>query len=123
MAGAPDQWSYLSLLDEDPQLAYFSQLYGGGEKLSQNQSSYFGNQGFGDIWNQYLGSQGTGLKKAYAEGKDFPTYMKEAQADPNNSWTNYLGNVPFQQRWGQMSPSQRPGGSTQRFAPSTRWIG
>lgn len=112
-------YNFKGLLDYDPNLAYNTKLYGGqgGKGLSQNQQSYFGGQ-FNDNFSRYLGTQGQGLLDAQGKGLTLDQYLQ----NPQSQFSDYLDQNPFQQQWGQMAPSQRPGGSTQRYAPNTRWI-
>ena len=112
-------WSFLDLLNEDPQLAYFASLYGGDQRLSQNQRGFFGNR-FGDIYNQYLGTLGEGLKTAQSKGLKLHEYLNDPAL--STKFTDYLNQQSFGQRWGQMAPSQRPGGGIAQFAPPVRWL-
>ena len=114
----PDsQFPFLSVLNEDPRLAFYSQLYGGGQPRSNPlQQNYFSGQ-FNDIYSQYLGTQGQGLAGAQQRGLSLADYLNQ----PNQTFMDYLSQTPFTQRFAQLPPEFRPGQNTNRFSPSTRW--
>ena len=114
--GFPD---YMGLLREDPQMAYYSKLFGGGEKLSQGQQRYFSGQGQGEIWNQYLGSLGSGLQSAQQRGLSMTDYLNE---DSTKSFYDYLSQTPFTERYAKLAPSLRGQESSTRYAPPVRWV-
>ena len=115
MAG---EFPFLDVLNEDPRLAFYSQLYGGGQpRGSPQQQNYFGGQ-FNDIYSQYLGTQGQGLADAQQRGLSLADYLSQ----PNQSFLSYLQQTPFTQRFAHLPPDMRPVQNRNRFSPSTRWM-
>ena len=88
----------LNQTDEGRRLAYSRLLYGGG--VTPNQRSYFGNT-FDDFYRRFGAA---------------------SLNNPQLKWTDFLDQNPFSQQWGQMAPSQRPGGGMSQFAPQSRWV-
>ncbi|MDP2662635.1 MAG: hypothetical protein Q8R28_18105 [Dehalococcoidia bacterium] len=112
-----NSFPFLDILQEDPRLAYYSSLYGGGERLPPAQQQYYGGQ-FNDIYSQYLGTQGQGLRDAQQQGLSLQQYLD----NPDTSFLDYLGTESFGQRYRALPPSLRAGSSQARFAPPTRWV-
>lgn len=106
---------FLDLINEDPRLAYYSQLYSQG--LNPLQTQHFQGQ-YGDIYNQYLGQLGQGLVSAQQRGLGLADYL----AQPQQSFFEYLQQNPFTQRFAKIPPSLRAGGGASRFVPPTRWV-
>ena len=100
---APWMDYYKQLLNEEPQLPYYSALY--GQDLTPNQRRY-GQNAYGDIWSQYLGQLGKQI-----EGGQAPTLQ----------FTDFLPQQSFAQRYQEQTPEQR-GDQPQRFAPRVRWL-
>jgi hypothetical protein len=90
-------------LEATPQLAYFSSApFQGGYSPAQQQ--YWSGQ-FGNVYNQYAGALGTSIR----QGEQAP------------SFTDFLSDKPWTQRYTALSPSLRPGSSFRRFSPTTRY--
>lgn len=118
MTTGQGQFDYLGLLNEDPQTAYYAKLYGGGQKLSPNQSRYYqGGQGFNDVWSSYLGTLGEGLVKAQEQNMPFEKFLN---SQGNTAFYDYLSQTPFTERYAKLPQELR--GGTSRFAPQTRWV-
>ena len=103
---------YSDMLEMDPQMAYLGKLtnqdFGGINPVQQKRArDYFSNQ-YSNIYNEYLGQKG----REYEQKTD-PSKM--------TTFSDFLSNVPFTSRYSEITPYQR-GMSTQRFAPSTRYI-
>jgi len=96
-----DFWK--SLLEQMPEAAYYS--YGADWARTPNQQKWLQGQ-YGDIWNQYLGALGS--------------QMRQGQS-PNMPWTDFLQNLPFSERFGNLSPEQQ-GKDYSKFAPPLRWL-
>ena len=103
---------YQTMLEMDPQTAYMGAVGGqdfGRFSPSQQQrgQEYFRGQ-FSDVYNQYLGRRGQQIA---------------SRTDPSKmtSFTDYLAEYPFTQRYSALTPRQR-GMSTSRFSPSTRYL-
>tara|TARA_Y100000401_G_scaffold112015_1_gene110920 strand:+ start:268 stop:609 length:342 start_codon:yes stop_codon:yes gene_type:complete len=100
-----------SMLEQDPQMAYMGQLagtqFGGTQPMQQRAQDYFTNQ-YSNVYNQYLGRRGQEL----AQKKDPSEWT---------SFTDYLQEVPFTQRYTNLTPLQR-GVSNRKFSPSTRFL-
>ena len=115
---------YSDMLEMDPQMAYLGKLtsqdYGfnpltfAGQAPAQQQRAgdYFENQ-YSNIYNEYLGQQGRGIKELAAGGKPSTQGMQ--------SFSEFLQGVPFTERYGALTPQQK-GTSARRFAPATRHI-
>ena len=110
-------FDFLGLLNEDPQLSYYASLFGGGQRLSPMQTSYFGNN-FGDVYNRYLGTQGRGLVEAQQRGDSLVGFLNR----PQSTFRDFLGQNSFAQMFQDLSPSQRPGGNLASFNPRTQWL-
>ena len=107
---------YADLLEGTPQTAYYSSApfgagsttespWGGGYAPAAQQ--YWSGQ-YGNVFNQYLGNIGRSLRS----GQDHEV-----------SFTEYLDQYPFMQRYSSLSPSMRPGGSgASRYSPTTRYM-
>jgi hypothetical protein len=89
---------FSGLLGEEPRAAFFSFQNQFGR--SPNQRRFFQNQ-FSNIQNEFLGQLGRQLRQGMI---------------PQKSFTNFLGDFPFTQRFASLPPSQR-GAQTGRFAP------
>ena len=115
------------MLEGTPEAAYYSAAPFGTRATSANPwgASQFGPQGeagqggyspiaqqywagqFGNVRSQYLGEVGRSLK---------------SQQDPM-SFTEYLDQYPFMQRYSSLGPAMRPGGSgASRYSPRTRYM-
>ena len=104
------------VLEEAPEAAYYSAApfgsgstagspWGGGSSPMSQQ--YWSGQ-YGNVRNQYLGQIGRSLR---------------AGQEPSMSFTDYLEQFPWTQRYTALGPSMRPGGrSSSRFAPSARYM-
>ena len=91
-------------LEATPQLAYFSSApFQGGS--SPAQQKYWSGQ-YGNVYNQYAGALGSAIR----QGQEAP------------SFTNFLSDMPWTERYTALSPSLRPGGSFRRFNPATRYM-
>jgi hypothetical protein len=91
-------------LEATPQLAYFSSApFQGG--YSPAQQKYWSGQ-YGNVYNQYAGALGSAIR----QGQEAP------------SFTNFLSDMPWTERYTALSPSLRPGGSFRRFNPATRYM-
>ena len=118
MPGQNSGFPFLDILNEDPRLAYYAQLYGGGgQGLNPLQQGHFQGQ-YGDVYSRYLGQVGQGLVGAQQKGQSLADYA----AQPQQSFYDYLQNMPFTQRWDQTPKELRPGNSQSRFSPQTRWM-
>ena len=117
MARNPFENFYTDLLAEQPQLAYQATVsrqfpqFDAMTRPQRRHRDYWGDQ-YQNIYNEYLGTQGQGLLDL-ARGQ-------QPQQSPQ-SFSQYLENVPFTQRYAALTPQQR-GTTTRRFAPSTRYI-
>lgn len=106
---------YTDLLQDQPEMAFqasVAQQYPGYDMMSRpqkRQRDYWSRQ-YGNIYNQYLGRQGQNLQ-SLARGE-----QPEIQ-----SFSQYLEDIPFTQRYSGLTPQQR-GTGTKAFAPSTRYI-
>jgi len=110
---------YTTMLESDPQMAYMgklsSQTFGynpltfGGEAPAQQRRArdYFANQ-YSNIYNEYMAKKGR-------------EYQQKTDPSKMTTFSDFLSEVPFTARYSGLSPYQR-GMSTQRFAPSTRYI-
>ena len=91
-------------LEATPQLAYFSSApFQGG--ISPAQKKYWSGQ-YGNVYNQYAGALGSAIR----QGQEAPTF------------TNFLKNMPWTERYTALSPALRPGSSFRRFNPATRYM-
>ena len=91
------------MLESSPAMAYFSSAPFQG-LTSPAQRQYWGTQ-YGNITNEYKGALGTTLR----EGGQAPTF------------TGFLENMPWTERYTALSPAMRPGGGFRRFSPRTRY--
>lgn len=94
---------FLAFLEEEPQAAYFS--YGnqfGGPNQSRQQRQHY-QQGFADIYHQYLGQLGQ---------------QARANQMPTGTFNDFLGGYNFDQAYREDTPygQRAPGGS-----PYVRW--
>jgi hypothetical protein len=105
-------------LDYEPEMAYYSAApfgtgasaaspFGGG--FSPASQSYWSGQ-YGTVMNQYLGETGR-AQRDWKPGDPDPPFTK---------FTDFLEQYPWTERYTALTPRGRPGGSTARFAPSTR---
>ena len=103
-----DNSLFSDLLEEDPELSYFSQL--AQENLTPVQRRYFEGR-FAPIYNQYRGELGTLLQS----GKM-----------PTLKFSEYQARNPFTKRYSQIPPELRPssssGGNLGRFSTPTKWL-
>ena len=76
--------------------------FGGGYSPASQQ--YWSGQ-YGNVMNQYMGTVGKSLREG-----EFPSL----------TFTDYLGQYPWTERYTALSPSMRQGGGISRFAPSVR---
>lgn len=60
----------------------------------------------GDVYSQYQGQAGQSMRQGQAP----------------MSFVDFLDDYDFTQRYSALPPSLRPGSSTSRFAPSTRYV-
>jgi hypothetical protein len=88
------------LLGEEPRAAFFSFQNQFGQ--SPNQRKFFQNQ-FSNIQNEFLGVLGQQLQQGML---------------PQQSFSDFLGDFPFTQRFASLAPSMR-GAQTNRFSPRT----
>ena len=103
---------FQSMLESDPQTAYLGQVgqqYGVDQKdrSAGKARDYFAGQ-FGNVYNQFLGVKGREL-------------MNRTDPSKMTSFTDFLSNQPFTQKYGALTPAQK-GTSNRRFSPSTRFI-
>ena len=111
LSGIGDFSSFM--LETSPQMAYFSaapaaQTTAEGA-ITPSQTPFQREQfrtGYGDVTRQYMGALGQALRT----GGQAPTFV------------DYLGDMPWTQRYSSLPPSLRPGGSFQRFAPRTQRV-
>ena len=110
--GNGDFWQEY-VLGFEPEAAYYSATpfgtgataaspFGGG--FSPASQSYWSGQ-YGTVMNQYLGEAGRAMRRG---------------EEPTQSFTDFLGQYPWTERYTALTPRGRPGGSTARFVPSTR---
>lgn len=108
---------YTDMLQEQPQMAYQGAVasqfpqFDLMSRPQKRQRDYWSDQ-YANIHNQYLGQQGQGLA-ALAQGRQPTT--------PMGTFSQYLENIPFTQRYASLTPQQR-GQGTRSFAPSTRYL-
>ena len=102
MAGWAD---YLQqLLNEEPKLAYYADLY--GQPRSPNQLK-FGQNAYQDIYNQYFGALGQQIMGGQ---------------DPTLKFQDFLSQSPFSQRFANLPPGLTGRSDAQRlYNPSTQW--
>ena len=102
---------YTTMLGAQPELAYMGAVsdtpFMGTDPMQRRAHDYYRGQ-FSDIYNQYLGTKA----KEYKNRVD-PSEM--------TSFTDYLADLPFTQRYSQSTQAQR-GVGTRQFSPSTRYI-
>ena len=95
---------FAGYLEDQPQAAYFSAApFSGGYSPASRQ--YWSGQ-YGNITNQFWGDVGQQLRRG-----EFPS----------KTFTDFLQEYPWTERYTALGPRMRPGGSTQRYAPATRW--
>ena len=93
-----------AMLETNPSLAYFSASPFQGQ-APPAQRQYWGGQ-FGNISNQYAGALGTAIRA----GQEGP------------SFTQFLEDMPWTERYTALSPRLRPGSDFRRFNPQTRYM-
>ena len=95
------------MLESSPSMAYFSSapFQSGTSPTSPAQQQYWQGQ-FGNVYNQYEGALGTALRT----GTEAPTFV------------DFLDQTPWTERYTSLSPSLRPGSSSRRFNPTTRFM-
>ena len=92
------------MLEAEPSMAYFSSApFQGGYSPAQQQ--YWGSQA-GNVWSEYQGQEGSALR-----GMGEPT-----------TFTSFLEDMPWTERYSSLSPSLRPGGGSRRFNPTARYM-
>ena len=96
---------FSDLLEEDPELAYFTQLQNQSPQLTPNQRAYFQTQS-GPAYNRYLGQIGSQLSQGQL---------------PSLKFLDYLTQTPFTKRYAELPPSLRPGVGSARFKAPTRY--
>lgn len=90
-------------LQASPQAAYYSSApFGGGYSPASQQ--YWSGQ-YGNVMNQYAGELGRSMRAGEA---------------PTMTFTDYLEQYPWTERYTAMSPTMRPGGRTSRYTPAAR---
>jgi len=113
----PEDNIWSDWLEDFPQEAYYSAApfgsaidagptaaspFGGGFAPAAQQ--YWSGQ-YGNVVNQYMGQWGRSLR---------------AGQKPSMTFTDFLEQYPWTQRYSALSPRMRPGGTTSRFAPAVR---
>ena len=103
---------YSDMLEMDPQMAYLgtltNQSFGGINPVQQKRArDYFANQ-YSNIYNEYMAKKGR-------------EYQQKVDPAEMTTFSDFLSDIPFTTRYAQLTPYQR-GMSSQRFAPSTRYI-
>ena len=122
---ATDFWS--QVLEASPETAYYSaspfgqysprnpwggsEFVQGGEGVTQGgyspvQQQYWSGQ-YGNVLNQYKGELGRRMRQGNPPGLSF---------------TEFLENYPWTERYTALPPSMTPGGASTRFAPSVRYM-
>ena len=103
------------VLPYEPQAAYYSASpfgegasaaspYGGGFAPAAQQ--YWAGQ-YGNVMSQYMGDVGRSLRKG---------------EEPSMTFSEYVDQYPFTQRYSALGPQMRAGGRTSRFSPSARYM-
>ena len=92
------------MLEASPALAYFSATPFQGQQAPA-QRQYWSGQ-FGNISNEYMGALGSAIRT----GGQAP------------SFTQFLEDMPWTERYSALSPRLRPGSDFRRFSPQTRYI-
>ena len=100
LSGIGDFSSFM--LETSPQMAYFSAAPAAQTPAQRERFR----TGYGDVTRQYMGALGQALRT----GGQAPTFV------------DYLGNMPWTQRYSSLPPSLRPGSSFHRFAPRTQRV-
>ena len=111
----PEDNIWSDFLEDIPEAAYYSAApfgagpsaaspFGGGYAPAQQR--YWSGQ-YGNVANQYMGQMGRSLRAGQA---------------PSMTFTDYLAQYPWTQRYSALSPAMRPGSTTSRFAPAVRRI-
>jgi len=101
-SGTASNSLFSDLLEEDPELAYYAAL--GKQNLTPNQRLFYRNQ-FGNVRNEYLGQLGAQLQSGQA---------------PTLKFLDFLGQMPFTERYAQLPPGLRERGIS-GFAPPVRY--
>lgn len=91
-------------LETSPSMAYFSSAPFQG-RTSPAQQRYWEGE-YGNVTNEYLGALGTALRT-----------QTEAP-----SFVDFLGNMPWTERYTALSPNLRPGSGFRRFNPQTQHV-
>jgi len=92
------------MLEATPSLAYFSAAPFQGQ-TSPAQRQYWSGQ-LVDVTNEYMGVMGSAIRG----GTEAP------------SFTQFLEDTPWTERYTALSPRMRPGGDFRRFNPQTRFM-
>jgi hypothetical protein len=108
LAGGSD-WGSL-LLEALPQAAYYSSPTGQAFASPQGRSTprrqrYF-QQGYGDVFNQYMGALGQQIRSG---------------TDPNLTFQSFLESDPWTSRYAQLPQGMR-GVNTSMYNPRTRFL-
>jgi hypothetical protein len=102
-------------LESDPRFAYYSSAPFGGEITSGSPfgggyspaaQNYWSGQ-YGNVVSQYEGEMGRSIR---------------AGEMPSLTFTDFLTNYPWTERYTSLGPGMRPGGRSSRFSPSTRFV-
>lgn len=114
--GAFTQNFYTDLLEDAPQTAFQGAIPFAGmgfqsmQQPERRQRDYWSDQ-YSNIYNEYLGQRGQGIMQL-AQGQE-PQKMQ--------SFSEYLKDVPFTERYGALTPQQK-GKGIRSFAPQTRHL-
>ena len=98
------EYGFPYMLEVTPSLAYFSAAPFQGQ-TSAAQRQYWSGQ-FGNVTNQYMGELGTAIRA----GQEGP------------SFTRFLEDMPWTEKYTALSPRLRPGSDFRRFSPQTRYM-
>ena len=114
--------------DFEPEITYRGALkqFGG----TPNQRAFFNTQ-FENIYNEYEGILGAGLKRGQQLGQSFdlaksyaPTFsefLSRQEYSPTGSLLFNPGSFSFSDRFSSLPPALRPGADRRRFAPNVRF--
>tara|TARA_Y100000401_G_scaffold87733_1_gene73222 strand:- start:6682 stop:7059 length:378 start_codon:yes stop_codon:yes gene_type:complete len=107
----------VDMLDLEPQMAFMTSVAQtqspfasgsfGTEPMRARATDYFRSQ-YPSSYQQYMGKLGSEIRSGVGP-------------DQLSTFSDFLEGSPFTQRYANLTPSQK-GLSTQRFAPSTRYI-
>ena len=114
--------------DFEPEITYRGALkqFGG----TPNQRAFFNTQ-FENIYNEYEGILGAGLKRGQQLGQSYdlaksyaPTFsefLSRQEYSPTGSLLFNPGSFSFSDRFSSLPPALRPGADRRRFAPNVRF--